>query len=54
MTIYRVTDTGTRETIGKAITALRAEQLRAVIPSSAEEIGQRIDLLLEEWAAAVA
>lgn len=42
-----VSDDATRATIDQAIAALRAKQRRAVIPSTAEEIGEEIDDLLD-------
>lgn len=42
-----VSDDATRATIDQAIAALRAKQRRAVIPSTADEIGEEIDELLD-------
>lgn len=42
----------TRLDIAKEITNKRAEQMAAVIPSTAAEIGIELDALLDEWDAA--
>lgn len=43
------TTSRTRLDIAKEITNKRAEQMAAVIPSTAAEIGEEIDRLLAEW-----
>lgn len=45
-----VTEDSTRSQIAEAITHLRAKQLRCVIPSTAAEVGEEVDRLLDEWA----
>lgn len=49
--LIRVPDDATPEQVRDAITALRAKQRAAVIPSTAREYGAAIDELLEriEW-----
>lgn len=49
MTVIRVTDTASREDIGRAITALRAKQQRAHVESVRAEVQVEIDALLERW-----
>lgn len=46
------TTSRTRLDIAKEITNKRAEQMAAVIPSTAAEIGAELDALLDEWAKA--
>jgi hypothetical protein len=54
MTRYLVvTDDATPADICEAITNLRAKQRRAVIPSTAAEIGEEIDELLD-WLSTLA
>jgi len=38
-----------RQDIERAIGILREKQRRCVIPSTAEEIGETIDVLIERW-----
>lgn len=52
MATIRVTDHPTRDQLADAITALRAKQRAAVIPSTAAEHGEAINELLDEWPAA--
>lgn len=47
--IVRVTDQSTRLDIAKAITVLRARQLRAKLDATKAEVQAEIDALLERW-----
>jgi hypothetical protein len=49
-----VRDDDTRADLAEAITNLRAKQLASVIPSTAAEIGEAIDDLLDAYEAAPA
>ena len=49
MTVVRVTDQPTRLDIAKAVTALRAKQMRAETQAVKAEIQTEIDGLLERW-----
>ena len=47
--VVKISDGATRAELEEVITFLRAKQLKAMIPSTAREIGDEIDSLLDEW-----
>lgn len=52
VTVVRVTDQPTRLDIAKAVTALRAKQIRAETQAVKAEVQAEIDALLDGWESA--
>ena len=49
-TLVVITDDSTRSDLELCMSHLRAKQLAAVIPSTAQEYADEVDRLLEAWA----